>query len=58
MPFRQFLFDYCENVVVGALLGLLRARDDVGRIGRHGELFLDAGDDRGASDLDGFPSDG
>ena len=32
-----------SRVVVVALLGLLRGRSEVGRVGRHGELFLDAG---------------
>ena len=30
--------------------GLLGGRGDVGRVGRHGELFLDAGDCHGTSD--------
>ena len=41
-------------VVVVALLGLLGGRDEVGRVGRHGELFLDAGDHHGTSDSAGF----
>ena len=41
-------------VVVVALLGLLGGRSEVGRIGRHGELFLDDGDARGTSDWAGF----
>ena len=42
-----------RTVVVVALLGLLGDRGDVGRVGRHGELFLDAGDGRGACDSAG-----
>ena len=42
------------SVVVVALLGLLGGRSEVGRVGRHGELFLDAGEGHGTSDSAGF----
>ena len=40
-------------VVIVALLGLRGGHGEVGRVGRHGELFLDAGDGRGACDSAG-----
>ena len=43
-----------EYVVVVALLGQLGGRGEVGRDGRHGELFIDAGDARVISDPAGF----
>ena len=41
---------FSSSRVVVALLGLLGGRIEVGRVGRHGELFLDAGGGRGTSD--------
>ena len=50
--FASFLPDFRESVVV--VVALLGGRSDVGRVKRHVELFLDAGDGRGTSDSAGL----